>query len=131
MLTFLKINLVVLAMAGVFPCGDGGGTDPSDRDSSIGIVDRTGKEWDITHAVKRYGMDKDNFNYGLGPNAITPVNFPEILEPGEEGYPDDTASVRIIGLDIDGEARAYPVTPLAAHEVVNDSVGGSLVAVTY
>ncbi len=131
MLTLLKINLITLAIIGLLACEQGGGTDPSQSDSSIVIVDRTGKEWDITHAVERYGMDKDKFNYGLGPNAITPVNFPEILEPGEEGYPDETSSMKIIGLDINGDVRAYPITPLAAHEVVNDSLGGSFIAVTY
>lgn len=37
----------------------------------------------------------------------------------------------VIGVVINGEARAYPIKILARHEVVNDRVGGTLVAVTY
>ena len=38
---------------------------------------------------------------------------------------------RIIGLVINGEARAYPITILSSHEIVNDIVGGEPVAVTW
>ena len=38
---------------------------------------------------------------------------------------------RIIGLVINGEARAYPITILSSHEIVNDTVGGEPVAVTW
>lgn len=38
---------------------------------------------------------------------------------------------RIIGVVIDGEARAYPLRLMRWHEVVNDVVGGKPIAVTY
>jgi len=37
----------------------------------------------------------------------------------------------VIGLSIDGDARAYPLRVLTWHEIVNDTVGGTPVAVTY
>ena len=37
----------------------------------------------------------------------------------------------VIGLSINGDARAYPFPVLATHEIVNDVVGDSAVAVTY
>jgi hypothetical protein len=37
----------------------------------------------------------------------------------------------IIGLEIDGEARAYPIRLLSLHEIVNDTVGRTPVAVTW
>lgn len=40
-------------------------------------------------------------------------------------------SDRVIGLELGGEARAYPLRLLNWHEVVNDRVGGVPVAVTY
>jgi len=43
------------------------------------------------------------------------------LEPGE----------RVLGVEINGDARAYPIPILSAHEVVNDVVGGEPVAVTW
>ena len=38
---------------------------------------------------------------------------------------------RVAGIVVNGEARAYPLSILNAHEVVNDVVGGVPVAVTY
>ena len=37
----------------------------------------------------------------------------------------------VIGLEINGEAKAYPLFIMVWHEIVNDNVGGTPVAVTY
>ncbi len=112
----------------VQPGEDGNGNGDEER---IVIVDKTGKEWDITHAVNQYDFQKSNFNYGLGPNAIQPINNPEMLSPGDNGYPNDTSSERVMGVEINGEARAYPVSVLSRREVVNEFIGDSHVAVAY
>jgi len=109
----------------------GTGSDNDNVDQKIYITDRTGKKWDVTHAMANYGFDTKNFQYGLGPYAITPINNPEMLSPGEPGYPADNSGEAIIGLNIDGDARAYPIRILSRHEVVNDRVGGKDVAVVY
>jgi hypothetical protein len=38
---------------------------------------------------------------------------------------------RVVGVVVNGEARAYPITVLNVHEVVNDELGGVPIAVTY
>lgn len=38
---------------------------------------------------------------------------------------------RVIGVVLNGQARAYPLLVLNAHEIVNDSLGGVPIAVTY
>ncbi len=38
---------------------------------------------------------------------------------------------RIVGVAIDGEARAYPISLLTVHEIINDTLGGVPIAVTY
>ena len=48
-------------------------------------------------------------------------------ERGKMLVPDD----RVIGIEISGDARAYPLRLMRWHEVVNDVVGGEAVAVTY
>jgi hypothetical protein len=40
-------------------------------------------------------------------------------------------SVQVIGVEINGESRAYPIPYLSAHEIVNDTVGGRHIAVTW
>lgn len=38
---------------------------------------------------------------------------------------------RVIGLELNGEARAYPIALMNVHEIVNDTLGGIPIAVTY
>jgi hypothetical protein len=38
---------------------------------------------------------------------------------------------RVVGVIVGGEARAYPISVLNVHEIVNDTLGGRPVAVTY
>ncbi len=37
----------------------------------------------------------------------------------------------IIGVNFDGDARAYSIPMLSSHEIVNDTVGGRKIAVTW
>ncbi len=37
----------------------------------------------------------------------------------------------VIGLSINGDARAFPIVTLSAHEIVDDVIGGQAVAVTW
>jgi len=97
----------------------------------IFIVDRTGKKWDITHAVEKYGFDPDKFEYGLGPMAIPPILNPEMLSPGDDGYPQDTGRFTILGTELNGDVRAYPLTVMIRHEIVNEQFGDAHVAVAY
>jgi hypothetical protein len=38
---------------------------------------------------------------------------------------------RVIGIVIDGEARAYPISVMNVHEIINDRIGDTDIAVTY
>lgn len=42
-----------------------------------------------------------------------------------------TPGERVIALEINGDARAYPINILSSHEIVNDVVGGQPVAITW
>ncbi len=95
------------------------------------ITDRTGKEWDVTHAVEKYGFRTNSFQFGLGPDAIKPINNPVMISQDEPGYPGDNSTEPVIGLEIDGDERAYSIQVLTRHEVVNDRVGEKDVAVVY
>ncbi len=133
--TLYRMILVVMVSTVMFCChgknAGGPGSGDNNSDEKVYITDRTGKKWDVTHAVANYGFDTKNFQYGLGPYAITPINNPEMISPGEPGYPSHNSTEAIIGLHIEGDARAYPIRTLSQHEVVNDRVGGKDVAVVY
>lgn len=98
-------------------------SDSSGTQNKLYIVDQTGKRWDITHAVENYGMNSKHFRFGLGPNAIRPINNPEFIVSGEEEFPASTGTFPILGVNFNGDPRAYPLRVLNSHEVVNDQSG--------
>ena len=63
-------------------------------------------------------------------DAIKAIDDPEFLSPEEVGdtYPPNE---KVIGVSIDGDSRAYSVPMLSRHEIVNDTVGGVKIAITW
>lgn len=94
--------------------------DPS-GEQKIFIVDITGKEWEVTHAFRQYGMQPELFQHGLGPDRIPPLIHPHMAVPGDTGYPAPTWTGIVIGVTIGGESRAYSITDLNPHEVVDET----------
>lgn len=101
------------------------------EDDKIFIVDRTNKKWDITHAVNEYNFNPNAFQYGLGPFAIQPINNPEMLSPGDAGYPSSTNATLVIGTTLNHDTRAYPLDVLSRHEIVNEKFGNRNFAIGY
>lgn len=64
--------------------------------------------------------------------AILPDEVSDIMVTAAEA---DTAgidpNVRVIGVEVNGESRAYPIPYMSQHEIVNDEVGGRLIAATW
>jgi len=96
----------------------------TERENPAIITDRTGRDWDVTHARDVYGMNPDYFNYGLGIDAIPPVDDPTVLEEGDSGYPGSDSHIQVFGVNHNGEQRAYSVSALTRHEVFNDVYPG-------
>jgi hypothetical protein len=63
-------------------------------------------------------------------DAIPAVDDPQVLTAHEANtqYADDEM---VIGVAFNGEARAYSIPYLSRHEVINDTVGGVKIAVTW
>ncbi len=62
-------------------------------------------------------------------DGIPAIHDPR-FEPAEEAsflQPDD----RVLGISLEGEARAYPIRILNWHEIVNDQIGSVKLAVTF
>ena len=64
----------------------------------------------------------------LRPDDIPPIYAPEFAAASEASLPDDEL---VIGLSINGDARAYPAGILYTREMVNDVVGGAPVLVSW
>ncbi len=97
----------------------------------IFITDRTGKKWDITHAVNQYDLVPERFQFGLGPNAIPPIIGPEMISQGEPGYPGDTDAFLTLGTSLNDQPRGYKLSILSRHEIVDEVFGDAHVAVAY
>ncbi|CAB1079578.1 FIG01073555: hypothetical protein [Olavius algarvensis Delta 1 endosymbiont] len=62
-------------------------------------------------------------------DGIPAILKPKIVAPDQAAYLEDSDAV--IGVQIGREARTYPVKVLNWHEVVNDTVDGVPIAVTF
>ncbi|MER6999189.1 DUF3179 domain-containing protein [Streptomyces sp. NPDC000410] len=66
---------------------------------------------------------------GPGKDGIPSIDKPRFVRAGEAGFLSEDDPV--FGLEYRGEVRAYPQLVLVWHEIVNDTVGGEPLAVTY
>lgn len=75
-------------------------------------------------------VPKDQILSGGPPkDGIPAILNPQFVRPSEAEFlkPDDG----VIGVQAGGEARGYPIKILNWHEVVNDTIGGVPIVVTF
>ncbi|MGH2655760.1 MAG: DUF3179 domain-containing protein [Actinomycetota bacterium] len=66
---------------------------------------------------------------GPPPDGIPPIDEPKFVDPAEVRWL--VAQEPVISVEVNGEAKAYPIRILMWHEIVNDTIGGEPVTVTY
>lgn len=96
--------------------------------------------------VESYGFDLSDLRVPPGPLVAAGLprdGIPALVEPPvmaaakvaalNEGRRRKylVADDRVVGVSLGGESRAYPIRVLNWHEVVNDTLGGVAIAVTY
>lgn len=86
-------------------------------------------EWPETDFGKHSVPFSEIRSGGPPKNGIPPIYDPKFAPLDEATDLSETEPV--IGLTIDGDMRAYPLRILMWHEIVNDTVGGKPVAVTF
>jgi len=80
-------------------------------------------------------FSKKNIDYadimsgGPPRDGIPPIDHPVFVNV--KGYKELSDRDPVIGLEINGDARAYPLRVMIWHEIANDVVGGKPVTVTY
>ncbi len=70
----------------------------------------------------------EGFRQILPRDAIAPVYDPSFVAGRDIGWPDDA---QVIGVELDGEAKAYPVSFLNGREMVVDEIAGIPILVTW
>lgn len=123
----LCLTLVLWAVAGIMlgapgRIGDGRRVESYGFDLSTVLVPRD--------QIVAGGISKDyEIRAIVDPATLTLDAIERLREEERFKYlvPDD----RVIGVALGGEARAYPLSVLNQHEIVNDTLGGVPIAVTY
>ncbi|MXY79213.1 MAG: DUF3179 domain-containing protein, partial [Chloroflexi bacterium] len=67
---------------------------------------------------------------GVGVDVIPPLEFPAYVT-AHEAAAWLRADDEVVGVSINGDARAFPVRIIAWHEMVNDTIGGVPVSLAY
>ncbi len=96
--------------------------------------------------VETFGFDLSNLRVprslfvagGFNPDSLRAIDDPQTIAAGEikageklGGARKLVSADRVIAVEFGGEARAYPLWLMNWHEIVNDTVGGRAIAVTY
>lgn len=64
----------------------------------------------------------------LSVDAIRAIDHPTFVAAGKAGMRD---SLSVIGVELAGEAHAYPIAFMSQVEIINDRLGGTNIAVTW
>lgn len=104
---------------------------PTPNDAATGST--SSAEAENVETAERFSAEKyDEYEMVtlLPRDAIPAIDNPQFLNASEanEFYDPDEL---IIGVEFDGDARAYSVPFLSNHEIVNDTVGGEKIVVTW
>ncbi len=106
----------------------------------VGVTQIPGGPRESTVSALREGMTApllpeplvsplDVLSGGPAPDAIPAIDAPEFERATDVGFLQPQEAV--VTLTLNGDARAYPVQVMLWHEIVNDTVGGEPVTVTY
>ncbi len=88
------------------------------------------REWPRTDFSRHNVPLAEIFSGGPPKDGIPAIDKPQFVTPLAAGKWLQ-ALEPVIALEINGDARAYPLQILMYHEIVNDSVGGQPVSVTF
>jgi len=90
----------------------------------------TGCSGRATQSAAANSLDEPEYTWSqlLARDAILPIYQPEFVPAQDAPYTDDEL---VIGVELNGEARAYAIGPLNSREIVNDTVGGVPILVTW
>jgi len=115
----MKILIVVFCMVALTACGgsSSGSQDPAGGNDSASDSD----EWLIPGSEVLDG--------GPGKDGIPAISDPSYLAASEARYLDD--SNLVVGVNLDGEIRAYPHRILDWHEIVNEQFGDTPYSLNY
>jgi len=126
LVTIIVIGVAITVLAISFQIFD----DPVTPTSSSIVDSEPGKLNIMETDGVRHSIPLEKIKGGGPPkDGIPSIDNPVFADVPDSSFVSDSDTV--IGLKINGEAKAYPIFILVWHEIVNDKVGGVPVSVTY
>lgn len=131
----LLLATATIGLAGcAAPVMNDGSTDDESTDGDAGSAGGDESTVEAPTLAER-GTPRTICGESLTPDGIRAIAEPAFGSPGEypadpDGYRSLTDERTVVGIEVDGTARAYPLTILNVHEIVNDTLGGPMI-VTY
>jgi hypothetical protein len=110
--------------------GDPAASEVAVRTESVGCEEGE-FFWDQDGCEPATSIDLDRLLAGgPPPDGIPPIDDPvyESIDDAAEWLEEDSP---VMVVDVDGDVRAYPLAILTWHEIVNDTVGGVPLVITY
>ena len=127
--TLVGAGALVAAACGGGSSADTGAPEPT-TDPALVFASRYSSAWPNTDFAKSSVAPDDLLSGGPGKDGIPSIDDPKFVSIDEAAsFVADQEPV--IAVEVGGEARAYPVQILIWHEIVNDTLGGVPLAVTY
>ncbi|MEX2159686.1 MAG: DUF3179 domain-containing protein [Dehalococcoidia bacterium] len=110
--------------------GDEHASPATAEDATEEFRDRFGSSWPDTDFAKHAVDPSELVSGGPGKDGIPAIDEPQFIPIAEAtSFLDDREPVIVV--EVNREARAYPVQILIWHEIVNDTVGDMPLTVTY
>ncbi len=82
--------------------------------------------FDLSNSI----LPRDQIFHGGPPrDGIPALSDPKLIKSANVDYLE--ADDRVVGISLNGQARAYPIAILNWHEIVNDEIDGQRFAITY
>lgn len=132
----MRAALVLVALSLLLvACGTESSGDPAGSEEANGSADALPAEIQFNSAgwatdFMMASVELTEFVGVLGRDSIPPIDEPKFQDIADEDNLGDSAPVVAVALP-DEEPRAYPIEILTWHEIVNDSIGDTDLAVTF
>ncbi len=113
-----------LSVLGAFACGaaseEASGSTPTAQPEMLAP----------TAAATATGAGDDDISASYQRDSrFVPLDNPDFIAADEAGFLD--AEDLVLGLTIAGESRAYPISMMTYHHIVNDTIGGRPILITF
>jgi len=126
----LSTAALAVGASGCLGDGTAGGAEPSGGDDRGNGTGGDGAGPPTRDLASPLHVSPEEFETAAT-DVLRKDGIPSIDEPEFDDGSDVNDGDPVFGVVMDGKARAYPQDILAQHEIVNDTVGGKNVAVTY